>query len=151
MRAGADAKTPTRRLYILAAVLFLWAAAVLARLVDLQIIKYQFFLNLASRQHGRTIDVDPSRGRIYDRNGTELAMSIDVDSIFAVPSEITDQDHTAQILAKALNLDEQELLGRLRSQKSFVWLKRRVDVPTSESIRDLHLPGVYLRKEPRRF
>ena len=86
MRASAAAKTPSKRLYILAAVLFLWVAAVLGRLVYLQVIKYQFFLNLASRQHGRTIDVDPRRGTIYDRNGAELAMSIDVDSVFAVPS-----------------------------------------------------------------
>ena len=113
MRASAPAKTPSKRLYILAAVLFLWVAAVLGRLVYLQVIKYQFFLNLASRQHGRTIDVDPRRGTIYDRNGAELAMSIDVDSVFAVPSEIPDQETTAQILAKVLDLDAQELLARL--------------------------------------
>src|SRR5271165_6787665 len=151
MRAGADAKTPARRLYILAAVLFLWAAAVLARLVDLQIIKYQFFLNLASRQHGRTIDVDPRRGTIYDRNGTELAMSIDVDSIFAVPSEIPDQEATAQILAKVLNLDAQELLAHLRSQKNFAWVKRKIDAETGDRVRQLNLRGIYFRKEPKRF
>src|SRR5271165_6493339 len=151
MRAGADAKTPTRRLYILAAVLFLWAAAVLARLVDLQIIKYQFFLNLASRQHGRTIDVDPRRGTIYDRNGAELAMSIDVDSVFAVPSEIPDQETTAQILSTVLNLDVQELLAHLRSQKNFTWVKRKLDAETSERVRNLNLRGIYFRKEPMRF
>src|SRR5271169_2802205 len=118
MQGRAAAKTPSRRLYILAAVLFLWVAAVLGRLVYLQIIKYEFFLNLASRQHGRTIDVDPRRGTIYDRNGAELAMSIDVDSVFAVPSEIPDQESTAQVLADVLNLNAQELLAHLRSQKN---------------------------------
>ena len=92
MRASAPAKTPAKRLIILGAVLFLWVAAVLGRLVYLQVIKYQFFLNLASRQTGRVIDVEPRRGTIYDRNGAELAMSIDVDSVFAVPSEIPDQE-----------------------------------------------------------
>jgi len=151
MRAGADTKTPVKRLYILAAVLFLWVAAVLGRLVYLQVFKYQFFLNLASRQHGRTIDVDPRRGTIYDRNGAELAMSIDVDSIFAVPSEIPDQETTAQILANVLNLDSQELLARLRSQKNFAWVKRKVDADTSDRIRELNLRGIYFRKEPKRF
>src|SRR5271169_278714 len=151
MRAGADAKTPNRRLYILAAVLFLWVVAVLARLVDLQVIKYQSFLNLASRQHGRTIDVDPRRGTIYDRNGGELAMSIDVDSVFAVPSEIPDQETTAQILATVLNLDAQELLAHLRSQKNFAWVKRKLDAETSERVRNLNLRGIYFRKEPMRF
>jgi cell division protein FtsI (penicillin-binding protein 3) len=132
-------------------VLFLWVAAVLGRLVYLQVIKYQFFLNLASRQRGRVIDVDPRRGTIYDRNGTELAMSIDVDSVFAVPSEIPDQETTAQILANVLGLDAQDLLARLRSQKNFAWVKRKVDAETSERVRALNLRGVYFRKEPKRF
>jgi cell division protein FtsI (penicillin-binding protein 3) len=151
MRGSAAAKTPNKRLYILAAVLFLWVAAVLGRLVYLQIIKYQFFLNLASRQHGRTIDVDPRRGTIYDRNGAELAMSIDVDSVFAVPSEIPDQESTAQILAKVLNLDVRELLAHLRAQRNFIWVKRKLDAETSERVRNLNLRGIYFRKEPMRF
>jgi cell division protein FtsI (penicillin-binding protein 3) len=151
MRASAAAKTPGKRLYILAAVLFLWVAAVLGRLVYLQIVKYQFFLNLASRQHGRTIDVDPRRGTIYDRNGAELAMSIDVDSVFAVPSEIPDQESTAQILATVLNLDGQELLAHLRAQRNFIWVKRKLDAETSERVRTLNLRGIYFRKEPMRF
>ena len=151
MRASGPAKTPAKRLYILAAVLFLWVAAVLARLVDLQIIKYQFFLNLAAKEHGRLIDVEPRRGTIYDRNGAELAMSIDVDSVFAVPSEIPDHETTAQILAKVLNLDSQELLAHLRAQKNFAWVKRKVDAETSDRVRELNLRGIYFRKEPKRF
>src|SRR6516162_8741301 len=151
MRASAVAKTPVKRLYILGAVLFLWVAAVLGRLVYLQIIKYEFFLNLASRQHGRTIDVDPPRGTIYDRNGAELAMSIDVDSIFAVPSEIPDQESTAQVLSKVLGTDPQELLAHLRAQKNFTWVKRKVDAETSSRVRELNLRGIYFRKEPKRF
>ena len=151
MRASAPATTPAKRLYILAAVLFLWAAAVLGRLVYLQVFKYQFFLNLASRQHGKMVDVDPRRGTIYDRNGTELAMSIDVDSVFAVPSEIPDQETTAQILADVLHIDAQDLLAHLRSQRNFTWVKRKVDAETSDRVRELNLRGIYFRKEPKRF
>jgi cell division protein FtsI (penicillin-binding protein 3) len=151
MRGSGPAKTPSKRLYILAAVLFLWVVAILGRLVYLQVIKYQFFLNLASRQHGRSIDVDPRRGTIFDRNGAELAMSIDVDSVFAVPSEIPDQETTAQILAKVLDLDPQELLARIKSQRNFAWVKRRVDGDVSERVRALNLRGIYFRKEPKRF
>jgi len=151
MRASAPAKTPSKRLYILAAVLFLWVAAVLGRLVYLQVFKYEFFLNLASRQRGHPIPVDPRRGTIFDRNGAELAMSIDVDSAFAVPSEIPDQETTAQILAKVLDLDAHEILARLRSQRNFAWVKRKLDGDTSERLRSLNLRGIYFRKEPKRF
>lgn len=151
LRANAPTKTPSKRLIILGAVLFLWVAAVLGRLVYLQVVKYQFFLNLASRQTRRVMDVEPRRGTIYDRNGTELAMSIDVDSVFAVPSEIPDQESTAQILANVLNLDAQDLLARLRSQRNFAWMKRKVDAETSDRLRELNLRGIYFQKEPKRF
>src|SRR5215813_1889269 len=151
MRGKDSARTPARRLYILAAILFLWVVAVLGRLVYLQVIKYQFFLNLASKQRGRVIEVNPRRGTIYDRNGTELAMSIDVDSVFAVPSEIPDQATTAQILGNVLGVDAQDLLARLRSQKNFAWVKRKVDADVSERVRALNLRGIYFQKEPKRF
>ncbi len=151
MRAGAAGATPSKRLYVLAAVLLLWVAAVLCRLVVLQVAKYDFFLNLASRQRGRDIAVDPRRGTIYDRNGTELAMSIDVDSVFAVPSQIPDQESTAQILADVLHIDGQELLAHMRSQRNFTWVKRKIDAETSARISQLNLRGIYFRTEPKRF
>src|SRR5664279_4310765 len=151
MRASAPAKTPAKRLIILGAVLLLWVVAVLGRLVFLQVVKYQFFLNLASRQTRRVMDVEPRRGTIYDRNGTELAMSIAVDSVFAVPSEIPDQESTAQVLAKVLDLDAQDLLARLQSQRNFAWMKRKVDAETSARLRELNLRGIYFQKEPKRF
>jgi cell division protein FtsI/penicillin-binding protein 2 len=151
MRPSAPAKTPAKRLIILGAVLLLWVVAVLGRLVYLQVIKYPFFLNLASRQRGRVIEVDPRRGTIYDRNGGELAMSIDVDSLFAVPIEIPDQESTAQILANVLNMDAQDILARIRSQKNFAWIKRKLDAETSERVQELNLRGIYFRKEPKRF
>jgi len=151
MRGKPVPKMSSKRLMILAAVLLVWAVAIVGRLVYLQVVRYEFFLNLASRQRGRVIAIDPRRGTIFDRNGTELAMSIDVDSIFAVPSEITDQESTAQILGNVLNIDSQELLARLRSQKNFAWVKRKVDGDVSERVRELNLRGIYFRKEPKRF
>ena len=131
MRASAAAKTPSKRLYILAAVLFFWVFAVLVRLVDLQVVQYSFFYNLASRQTTRRVDVEPRRGTVYDRNGTELAMSIDVDSVFAVPGEIPDQESTAHILADVLHIDAQELLSHMRAQKNFIWVKRKIAARTT--------------------
>src|SRR5579864_589075 len=99
MRAS-PLKTPTRRLYILGAVLFFWIAAICFRLVRLQIVKHDEFVQRANRQQNRSIPIQPRRGNIYDRNGYALAMSVDVDSVFAVPSEIHDPATTATLLGK---------------------------------------------------
>ncbi len=102
-----------RRLFLFAGILFLWVGAISARLIYLQIMKYGDFVQRASRQQQRTIEVSPSRGVIYDRNGRELAMSVMVDSVFAVPSEVPDQVTAARLLARVLNDDPREVLGRL--------------------------------------
>ena len=150
MRASAP-KTPTRRLYILAIVLCLWILAICFRLVRLQVVKYGFFEQLAHRQQNRTIPVEPRRGNIFDRYGHPLAMSIDVDSVFAVPSEVHDPETTAAILGKVLNLDPQDIVARIKSSRNFAYIARKVDAETSDRIRELNLHGIYFRKEPKRF
>jgi len=150
MRASAP-KIPARRLYILAALLSLWILAIGFRLVRLQIVKYGFFVQLAHRQQNRTIPVEPRRGNIFDRYGHPLAMSIDVDSVFAVPSEVHDPETTASLLGQVLNLDPQEIVARIESSRNFAFIARKVDAETSERIRQLNLRGVYFRKEPKRF
>ncbi|MGB7553214.1 MAG: penicillin-binding protein [Candidatus Korobacteraceae bacterium] len=150
MRASAP-KTPSRRLYIFAVLLFIWIFAICFRLVRLQVVKFGFFEDLAERQRTRTIPVEPRRGNIYDRYGHPLAMSIDVDSVFAVPSEVHDKETTAVMLAKVLNLDTQDVLARLKMARPFVFIARKIDAETATRIRELNLRGIGFRKEPKRF
>ena len=150
MRASAP-RTPSRRLYIFAALLFVWIFAIGFRLVRLQVVKFGFFEDLAERQRTRTVPVEPRRGNIYDRYGHPLAMSIDVDSVFAVPSEVHDKETTAAMLGKVLNLDPQDILVRLKMARPFVFIARRIDAETSTRIRQLNLRGIAFRKEPKRF
>src|SRR5271166_5762556 len=150
MRASAP-KTPTKRLYIFAALLFLWIFAICFRLVRLQVVKYGDFMLRAQRQQNRTIPVEPRRGNIYDRNGYPLAMSIDVDSVFAVPGEIHDQETAAVLLGKVLDMNPQEIVARLQSNRNFAFIKRKIDADTAERVRELNLRGIYFRKEPKRF
>ena len=118
----------------------------------LQVVKYGDFVQRAQRQQNRTIPVEPRRGNIYDRNGYPLAMSIDVDSVFAVPSEVHDQETTAVILGQVLNMDPQEIVARLRVQsQNFAFIKRKIDAETANRVRELNLRGIYFRKEPKRF
>src|SRR6185369_8134268 len=84
-------------------------------------------------------------------NGHELAMSVSVDSIFAVPSEIPDQQSTAEVLAKVLATDADDVLARLRASRAFAWIARKVDNETSERVRALNLRGIYFQKESKRF
>jgi cell division protein FtsI (penicillin-binding protein 3) len=150
MRASAP-KTPSKRLYIFAAILFIWILIICFRLVRLQVVKYGDFVQRATRQQNRSIPMEPRRGNIYDRNGYALAMSIDVDSVFAVPTEVHDPVSTAAVLSKVLNVDAQEIANRIENGHNFVFLKRRIDADTANRVKQLNLHGIYFIKEPQRF
>jgi cell division protein FtsI (penicillin-binding protein 3) len=145
------AQNSNKRLLILAGFLSFWFLAICVRLVWLQVVCYGDYTQRATRQQQRSIEVAPVRGNIYDRTGNELAMTVNVDSIFAVPSEIPDVHSTAQILGKVLKSDASEIEDRLGNSKAFAWVARKVDNATSARIRSLNLKGIYFQKESKRF
>jgi cell division protein FtsI (penicillin-binding protein 3) len=139
------------RLYVLAGVLVFWCAVICLRLVYLQVFRYGNFEQRAQHQQQRTEEVSAPRGIIFDRNGQELAMSINVDSVFAVPSEMPKPASTISLIARITKQDPRELLAKCEASKSFCWLARKPDPEVSARIRSLNLHGVYFQKEPKRY
>ncbi|MEJ2007362.1 MAG: penicillin-binding protein [Acidobacteriota bacterium] len=129
----------------------IWGVAIILRLYDLQIIQYVELLARADQQQQRTVDIAPKRGTIYDRNMHPLAMSLSVDSVYAVPSKIPDASMEAGLLAPVLNLDAKDLEGRFKTYRSFCWVKRKITSQQSARVRALNLKGIYFQKETKRF
>ena len=121
------------------------------RALDLQVVHGQDWIERAERQHQRIVSLTPKRGTIYDRNGAELAVSIDVDSIYAEPRKIKDKDAAVKPLARALGLPVSAVRAKLKSSQGFAWLKRQVSPQESTLALDLEIEGVHRIKEPRRF
>ncbi len=128
-----------------------WMLVLAGRLYHLQIIQYVDLASRAERQQQRTIEIAPKRGTIYDRQMQPMAMSLAVDSIFAVPSEIPNPEMVSDLLSPALDLGKGELLGRFKAQKSFCWVKRKVTNEEAARVRDMNLKGIYFQNEMKRF
>jgi len=141
----------TLRLYILGGILSLWCAVICLRLVYLQVFRYGDFQQRAQHQQQRTTEVAAKRGLIYDRAGRELAMSIAVDSAFAVPSEIPDLAQTVSLVARITRADPRELLAKCKAARTFCWVARKADAETADRVRSLNLRGIYFQKESKRF
>ena len=140
-----------KRLYLLAGILVLWAGVICLRLVYLQIFRYGDFEQRAQRQQQRTTEVAAKRGIIYDRAGRELAMSVSVDSVFAVPADIPDLAGTISLVARITKADPRELLAKCQSARTFCWVARKADAETADRIRAMNLRGIYFQKESKRF
>jgi len=139
------------RLYALAGVLVFWCCVISLRLVYLQVFRYGTFEQRAQHQQQRTEEVSAPRGIVFDRNGQELAMSINVDSVFAVPAEMPKPASTISLVARITKQDPRELLAKCAASKSFCWLARKPDPEISARIKSLNLRGVYFQKESKRY
>lgn len=151
---------PIRRIRFVNVALFFvfWTAAIGMRLIWLQVVRHGDFVERAARQQQRTFEVAPRRGVLYDRNLKELAMTVLVDSIYAVPTELGEnRGSTAEILAKIVHNEhdnftsEPQMLARFNASRNFAWVARRVDAETAARVRELNLKGVYFQKEFKRF
>jgi cell division protein FtsI (penicillin-binding protein 3) len=92
-----------------------------------------------------------SRGDIVDRNGMLLATSLMTASMFANPKEIKDADDTAKKLERALGLNAEQLMKRLKSDKSFVWIKRNLTPREQQAANAIGIPGLYFLPEEKRI
>jgi cell division protein FtsI (penicillin-binding protein 3) len=139
------------RIYALTGLLCLWLVAICLRLVYLQIFRYGEFERRAAHQQQRSFDLSPRRGVIYDRAGRELAMSIDVDSAFIVPTETPDLTNAVSLITRITKDDPRVVLADCKAHKTFCWVARKADAETADRIRSLNLLGVHFQKEPKRF
>src|SRR5262249_48589923 len=139
-----------RRVYILIAIMAVWAAVIGTRLFSLHVVHSADYRQKAERQQQRVLEVSPRRGNIYDRNGNELAVSIKVDSVFAVPDQIENVGKTSKTLATLTGASTSEIAEKLHSSHSFVWIKRKLKANQADAIRKLKLPGIYFQPEDMR-
>jgi len=148
-------KTLKRRVVVAAALLGLWVAGIETRLVYLQVFRHADLMARASRQQSRTLPTPAKRGDILDRRGHLLATTVDVDSIYAVPSEINDDKSAVAKLCQALGdcsgHDREALIDRLKNQRNFAYVRRQVSPDEARRVAALNLDGVGFLKESRRF
>ena len=139
------------RLYLLGTLMLLWCLAICGRLVYLQIFCYGGFVKQAGHQQQRAIPLAAKRGVIFDRAGRELAMSVMVDSAFAVPTEVKDLPTAVHLITRITGEDYNVVLADCRAHKTFCWVARKADDETIERINSLKLQGIHFQKEPKRF
>lgn len=147
-----------RKRAILSSLFFLvWFIVILLRLVQLQVIEHPRLKTEVLEQNRNRITLQPERGRILDRNGAVLAVSLPVQSVFykphgaVVPDELRE---TLDRLGDILHLSEKEkasVFQRVADGRPFTWIRRKVDDETAARVSALDLKGVYLQEEKERF
>jgi cell division protein FtsI (penicillin-binding protein 3) len=150
-RASGIPRAAKIRAIIAGAVLSLAIVGVGYRAWLLQIGDAEHYRTLAERQHEIRFAIPAPRGDILDANRQPLAISADVDSIWASPREVRDVTATAERLAQLLPGDAAAYEAKLGSSHRFVWLARHVAPDVAAAVRAAKLPGIDIAREPRRW
>lgn len=128
-------------------------AAIVWRLIDLQLVNRDFLRKQGEVRTVRIETIDATRGMITDRAGDPLAVSTPVETVWADPSESNPADPRWLQVAKLLDLPSGDLIARLRAaqNKEFLYIKRKIQPSLAEQVKALGVPGIYSRREFRRY
>lgn len=122
--------------------LALWGRAYYVQIVD-----GPRLAELALGQHLASEFVTGERGKIFDRRGRLLARSVEFQSVYAKPFQVSDPDAEAQVLAGILGQSPADIRGHLSGSSNYVWIARQVDDRAAAAIEAAGLPGVHLTQE----
>ena len=116
-----------RRVMVGVVLIGVWGALILGQLVQIQLLDHETMVRRADSQHHHELTIPPFRGRIYDRNGRPLALTVAVDSVYAVPPDYSAATIPAAAgrLAACLEVPTELVERRLRRASRFSWLKRK--------------------------
>jgi len=152
-------KKAKKRTFILLSLFLIWLVVIIFRLVRFQIIEYSYFKTKVTAQNQNIEPVIPKRGTIFDRSGVILARSVPRQSVFYIPFKeepIELQLEKIQKLKTILDLSGREfqiIKQRIEKNKTFIWIKRKIDPEKVKKVKDLAHSGtgIYLREENKRF
>jgi cell division protein FtsI (penicillin-binding protein 3) len=139
------------RIYVIAAFFLLGFGTIFARAYQLQVIEKDYLRGTAENGIIGFTQLPPDRGIIYDREGNELALSVQVGSVFAHPRQIKDKATAARNLSRILNEKEAHILEILTRNRSFEWIKRKIPPDQARRVADLKMDGVGVAADVRRY
>jgi len=145
-------KLPVWRSRIVLFALFAGFAALAGRALWLQALSTEFLQKQGASRYARTLELPATRGKITDRNGQVLASSLPVKAVWAIPEDVLEAPaEKIRSLAKLLDMNEQDLRKKLDSDRTFVYLKRQVELDVVDKITRLNVPGIGTRREYKRY
>jgi cell division protein FtsI (penicillin-binding protein 3) len=143
--------TRRKRTVILNTIIIFSFAAIFIRLADIMVLKNRFYSEKARAQQIKTEDIQARRGNIYDRMGRDVAVNLELESLYCDPEEAGTNPETIRRLSTILRAEPKAIRAKLSQEKRFVWVDRKLPLETADKIRKLKMKGLGFMPEAKRF
>lgn len=121
------------------------------RLADIMLINHGKYLERARIQQTKREDVQVRRGGIFDRHGREMAVNLDLESLYCDPFDVSSPERSAEALADVTGRPSKAIYKRLTSEGRYVLLDRKLSPETAGKIRDMNIRGLSFTPDAKRF
>ena len=145
-----------KRFFIATLIILAVFFALVVRIWYLQIAKGSYFKQLSEKNRIRVLDVPPSRGIIFDRNGIMLVSSRPSFNLYVIPDDVQDWGALKNRLSRLLKMEAEDIEQRYSDSK--VGPLKPVPIKLDISRDELGLletykyllPGIYIEVSPQR-
>ena len=155
IRAARSWSPAQQRLIALGTAMVLVWGGIGFRLFQVQVVHASDYSDRGLQQRLVEEELSPTRGRIFDRNGDPLALTIDGVTLYAVPEQLNDPILVAQSVAQHTGVDVEGLRTRLSDALAedigFVYLARQLEPDVAAQLMAYDMAGVYQVSEPKRM
>ncbi len=124
---------------------------VLLRLVDIMVLNHGRLSERAKMQQMKGEEIQVRRGSIFDRHGREMAVNLELESLYCDPAEVTSAEKSAYALSGITGKPSKAILTKLNSEGHFVWLDRKLEPDVARRIKEAKLQGVGFVPDAKRF
>jgi cell division protein FtsI/penicillin-binding protein 2 len=121
------------------------------RLSDLMILNHSRLAERAKEQHLKVEDIQVRRGTIFDRRGRELALNLELESLYCDPENLDLDNGNVKRLALAVSEEPKVILSKIPDGGRFAWIERKLEPDQAEMVRELKIEGLGFVPEPKRF
>ncbi|MEW6067063.1 MAG: penicillin-binding protein 2 [Nitrospirota bacterium] len=140
-----------RRAIILNTAIVFSFCLIFLRLADLMIFNHGRLSERAKQQHIKVEDVQARRGIIFDRRGRELALNIELESLYCDPESLNLDRESLIKLSSAISKESKVILSKIPEQGRFAWIERKIDPEIVKKVKELDIKGMGFINEAKRF
>jgi cell division protein FtsI/penicillin-binding protein 2 len=121
------------------------------RLADLMILNHERLSERAKLQHVKVEDIQVRRGLIFDRRGRDLALNLELDSLYCDPENLILDNKGLRRLSSVISKEPRVILSKIPAEGRFAWLDRKLEPDTADRVRKLNIKGLGFLTEAKRF